>query len=156
MPEQDFTYNTCIHTPTHTQRRPWINLWSANRKPSSCTESVLCFPTPVRESSDVSPHSPFWYVVCVLEFNAPHLITAKWIWEKVNCSVKLGNWVLDVGTLITWHFYYSTSRKEKWRNDDGGKKKDPTNKTPLIVSAYEENVNRHDVKSPNASLLRLF
>lgn len=36
----------------------------------------------------------------------------EWIWEKVNCSVKLGNGLFDVWALITWHFYYSTRREE--------------------------------------------
>ena len=62
----------------------------------------------------------------------------EWIWEKVNCSVKLGNGLFDVWGLITWHFYYSTRREglEGWRG--GGEEKERTNRVKVYLTSESD------------------
>lgn len=99
----------CVHTDK-TLEEACINLALANRKPSFLLWISFMFSLYERECSYVLLH---WYVLCMLQSNSTHLITFKWIWEKVNCSVKLGNGLFDVWALLTWHFYYSKRRKER-------------------------------------------
>lgn len=111
-----------------TQREPCINPSLANRKlsPLAVNRTVLCFRT-------VCVCNAYVWVSAAVQIRG--LYTAvlsttfnygcEWIWEKVNCSVKLGNWLFDVWGLITWHFYYST-RSEGWREEEERRRRGQT------------------------------
>lgn len=73
------------------------------------------------------------YAVYTLQSNPLLLIMCEWIWEKVNCSVKLGNGLFDVWALITWHFYYST-RREKWKDEEVEERRRRGQTTPRYTS----------------------
>lgn len=74
---------------------------------------LVCVHAYVRASAAVPMHGLYADVQTTTTFN----YVCEWIWEKVNCSVKLGNWLFDVWGLITWHFYYST-RSKGWREEE--------------------------------------
>lgn len=106
----------CFCVPAHVcvkkQSELCINLLIANRKLSSHHESGSCVCAYMWITAVVKICSLYGAV----QSNTFNYV-CEWIWEKVNCSVKLGNWLSDVWSLITWHFYYSKGER------DGGRKR---------------------------------
>lgn len=92
-----------------------INLLIANRKLSSHHESGSCVCAYMWITAVVKICGLYGAV----QSNTFNYV-CEWIWEKVNCSVKLGNWLSDVWSLITWHFYYS--KGERWREQEEKKR----------------------------------
>lgn len=58
-----------------------------------------------------------------------------WIWKTVNWSARLGNWLFDVWSFICWHFYYSTSRREREREVEDKKR---TNRVNAFIISWSE------------------